>query len=494
MDNALEKAFSAQTFTGYWQIQSKDYPDDYWGELSYDPRKGIHQLTLYGICIFPSIGASASQSPVITGVITSGKIVSVFGSVIVNAKTGPGEKLNQKTVFSFLSFCVGEQRFWSKDSILLRKYSFRCTNLEVWAGYHLIGHRYSSRAKRTMGTVSLPKILPLYENDVVRIKLGTESNQKSSSYSLEVFCHHFILIEVKGNRKLPYYGETNSISYYESIIKAFFCFVIGKHVQSFHHVGTTKKQRMKIPSDVAKNIPKRIQYDFEHVEFFSAYNSFDDNTTREIQAHELLVHHSQINGEKLIRSIKLFFECYQKIDFVLYDWIQMRNRTSYAYYSLPELIYSFEGLHRSLFPECDTKTGYKTTINEIHHISPFAHYDELIRNSKHELPLRQRLQDVLLIKTEPIFQFLTVQQRQTIINNLVEVRNDTAHRRNIYFLRIQNIIPYIFLCEELIAIMILQCIGFHIDEISSILQERWNWLGLKNMLLEEFEEDDDAHE
>ena len=74
MDKTLENAFSAQTFTGYWQIQSKDYPDDYWGELSYDPRKGIHQLTLYGICIFPSIGASASQSPVITGVITSGKI------------------------------------------------------------------------------------------------------------------------------------------------------------------------------------------------------------------------------------------------------------------------------------------------------------------------------------------------------------------------------------------------------------------------------------
>ena len=494
MDKTLENAFSAQTFTGYWQFQSKDYPDDYWGELSYDPRKDIHQLTLYGICIFPCSGASASQSPVITGVITSGKIVSVFGSVIVNAKTGPGEKLNQKTIFSFLSYCVGEQRFWSKDSILLRKYSFRCSNLEVWAGYHLIGHRYSPRAKRTIGTVSLPKILPLYENDVVRIKLGTESNQKSSSYSLEVFCHHFILIEVKGNRKLPYYGETNSISYYENIIKAFFCFVIGKHVQSFHHVGTTKKQRMEIPPDVAKTIPKRIQYDFEHVEFFSAYSSFDDNTTREIQAHELLVHHSQINGEKLVCSIKQFFEHYHQFGFVLYDWIKMKNSTSYTNYSLPELLYNFDGLHQSLYPECNTRSGYQSTINAIHSISPFDNYAELINSHNHKLPLRQRLQDILLIKLDPIFQFLTISQRQTVIDNLVKVRNDAAHRKNAFFLRLQNIVPYIFLCEELIAIMILQCIGFHIDEIISILQERWNWLGLKNMLLEEFEADNDVHE
>ena len=494
MDESIEEAFSAQIFSGQWKIQSKEYPDEYLGELSYDPRKGIHQLTLYGICLFPRDGASASQSPVITGVVTSGKIVSVFGSVIVNAKTGPGEKLNQKTVFSFLSFCIGKQHFLSKDSILLKKYSFRCTNLETWAGYHPLSCRFSSRKKRSMGTICLPKVLSLYEDDLVRIKLCTELNQNSSLKSMVISYHHFILIEAKGNRKIPYYGGANSISYYERIIRTFFCLIIGKHAQTFHLVGTTKKQRMKLPPDVGKTIPRRQQYYCEHVEFFSAYSSFDDSRTKEIPAHELLVHHSQIKGAKLVRSIKLFFEHYHQIDFVLYDWIEMRNRTSYTNYSLPELVYNFEGLHRSLFPECDTRIGYKTTINEIHRISPFERYDSLVNKSDHELPLRQRLQDVLLVKLVPIFQFLTVQQKQIIINNLVNVRNDAAHRRNEFFLCLQNVVPYIFLCEELIAILILQCIGFHVDEIQSILQERWNWLKLKNMLLEEFTDGKNTHE
>lgn len=118
MDKSLENAFSAQTLTGHWKIQSEDYPKEYLGELSYDPRKGIHQLVLYGLCIFPS--DDAPQNLTITGAITTGKNASVFNCMIVNAETGSGGILKQKTFFSFLSFCVGEESFPSKDLIRLK--------------------------------------------------------------------------------------------------------------------------------------------------------------------------------------------------------------------------------------------------------------------------------------------------------------------------------------------------------------------------------------
>lgn len=492
MDKSLENAFSAQTLTGHWKIQSEDYPKEYLGELSYDPRKGIHQLVLYGLCIFPS--DDAPQNLTITGAITTGKNASVFNCMIVNAETGSGGILKQKTFFSFLSFCVGEESFPSKDLIRLKKYSFRCTNLEVWAGYRPICYRFSSRKKRTMGTISLPKILPLYEDDVVRIKLETALNQKVSLNSLELLYNHFILIEVKGNRKLPYFGKTNSISYYERFISDFFCLVIGKHAISFHRIGTTKKQRMNIPPDAAKTIPKRNQYISEHVEFFSAYSTFEDSWIRNVPAHRLLIHHSKMNGEMLSNTIKSFFEQYHKFDFVLHDWIAMRNQKLYTNYSLPELLYNFDGLHQSLYPECNTSLGYKSTINNIHLVSPFENYDRLINSRDHELRFRQRLQDILLVKLGSIFQFLTVQQRQTVIGNLVDVRNDAAHRKNEFDLDFRKIVHYIFLCEYLIAIMVLQCIGFRIEQIQDIFQSSGDWRDLKKMLLEEFEGDDDAHE
>ena len=108
-----------------------------------------------------------------------------------------------------------------------------------------------------------------------------------------------------------------------------------------------------------------------------------------------------IEGEVLPQMARRFFEQSPAYSFILDDWIAMRNRSSYTNYSLPELLFNLEGLHRLLYPECDTTCGYRKTINAIHAISPHKQYDRLFKNSKHELPFKQRLQDILLIKTAP---------------------------------------------------------------------------------------------
>ena len=109
----------------------------------------------------------------------------------------------------------------------------------------------------------------------------------------------------------------------------------------------------------------------------------------------------------------------------------------------------------------------------------------MINNKNHELSFRQRLQDAFLVKTSLIFQFLSIPQRQSIIDDLVEIRNNAAHRGQSSLQTYSKVIAYIFLCEELIAVMILHCIGLQMEQIREMLVNGWEWLNLKTLLLKE---------
>ena len=486
MDEYIQKAFAARSFTGFWKIQDRRFPQELLGELLYDPIKGHPELTLYGICLFPVPGESTI--PVITGTTTAGEKVSVFDSIVIDATSGKGEIISRKTVFSFMSFYVGDKCFSSKEVIRLKKFSFRCSNLEAWSCYRPIRPHFSSRKKRGLGSVVFPPGLLLYEDDLVRIKLETTINQSMQPTSFKISYHHELIISARGNRKLPYYGNNNSILYYEKIIQSFFYLVIGKHVLPFNRIGTVSKQRIVVPVEKLPSLSRKKLYSFERIEFFNACK-IDEEWVAPIRPQKTLVHHRCLPQAEWFRIIKKFFDKYSQFGFVLDDWKTMRNRSSYTNYSLPEMLYNFEGLHRSLYPECDTSAGYKAAINAIHAISPFKDYDRLINNKNHELPFRQRLQDILLVKTDSIFQFLSVSQRLHIIDDLVKTRNNAAHKDKASTLPFSKIVSYIFLCEELIAIMIFQCIGLKIKKIHEILQDGLEWLDLKDMLLKDFGEE-----
>lgn len=486
MDELTAKACTARSFIGNWRIQEKTYPEEFMGELVYDPIKGIHELTLYGVCIFPDL--DLPKFPAITGTVTTGEKVSVFDSLVTNSNTGRRDLLSRKTVFAFTSLCIGDECFTSKEQIRLRSYSFRCSNLETWFGFHPIRHSISPKRNRSLVAINFPPLLTLYEDDFVRIKLVTMINQNMAPGSLNVSYCHKVSIEAKGNRKLPYYGSDNSFSYYENIIHSFFCLVIGKHAFSFGRIGTTKKQRIILPTEKGSTLLKGKRYVVpQRIELLNACKK-DESWFDPIPPQRTLVHYNQLKGPMLTCVIKEFFEKYSHFGFVLDDWIAMKNCSAYTNYSLPEMLYNFEGLHRSLYPECDTSAGYKVAISAIHAISPFEDYDRVINNKKHELPFRQRLQDILLVKTDSIFQFLSVSQRQCIIDDLLKTRNNAAHEGRGPVLPFSKVVSYIFLCEGLIAIMIFQHIGLQIEQIRKMLQDSWEWLDLKKMLMENLEE------
>lgn len=239
MDESVSKAFTAQSFTGSWKIHHKDYPNEYYGELLYDPIKGQNQLTLYGVCIFPL--DNTPQISAITGNVTNGKKVSIWGLVATGANSGSGGIISEKTVFAFSSFCIGDTVFASQASVRLRKLKFRCTNLETWTKYHPLIFNYSCKKKRSLGKVNSPKPLLIYEDNLVRVKLETIINQNMTQYTIKASCHHTIVIEAKGNRKLPYFGDNACFSYYQDVVFCFLGLMIGK--KRFYLIALELSQR-----------------------------------------------------------------------------------------------------------------------------------------------------------------------------------------------------------------------------------------------------------
>ncbi len=487
MDESIKQAFSAQAFTGYWKIQHKDYPKEFFGEFLYDPIKGRNELTLYGI---GSISLYSSNISVITGEITIGKQVSIFDLCVKEISCGTGGVLSQKTVFTFGFFCVGDTCFTTKESIRLRSCSFRCTNLEVWADYLPFKYHFSSKRKRRLCDINLPAPLLMYEDDHVRIELSTTLNSNMSIFSFNASYYHEVIIRAKGNRKLPYFGDMHSFSYYEKVVFYFLGMMIGKKAVIFRCIGTVNKQRIKSSTEAVESFSKQKMYTFSKVEFLYA-KKIEESWIDEIISNNVLMGRRAIGDDRLCRIIRGFFINFDKIDFILDDWLAMRNRSSYTNHSLPELLYNLEGLHRALYPECNRKSGYKATINAIHAISPFDHYEQILNNSKHELPFKQRLQDILLIKVNQVYPYLTSDQKNIIINYLHEIRDNAAHRETQPDFRINKMIPCIFLCEELIAIIIFMNIGLQVQQIMTVFQHKQEWLTLKNMLRKEFGNNED---
>ena len=480
----MTDAFAERSFIGLWRIQHNNFPQEYFGELSYDPVKGHSKLTLYGISI--SVFFEFDKISAITGTTTTGKSVSVFDLIVTSSSCGSGGTLNRKTVFSFTSFCVGNECFSNENSIRLRKYSFRCTNLESWAAYRLFSFPNPQGEKRSLGEINIPDPLIIYEDPIIRIKLSLTINRRSTQFSTNVSYYNTIDIEAKGNRKLPYCGQTGSISYYENAIFYFLGLMIGKHALAFNRIGVAEIKRLSPHTTPHGSHSKVIRYPSKELEFFNNCK-IDESWSEEIRADQMLLIRTDLDTQLLLCAFRNFLAQFSRFDFILDDWMAMRNKTSYTNYSLPELIYNVEGLHRALYPECNTENGYLGKITEINAISSLEKYTELIKKrKKYDLPLRQRLQDILLIKAQPVYSFLSVQQCNIVIDYLMDTRNNAAHRDKKLSVSLDKWLPCILLCEELIAIMVFLNIGFQLQQINDILQKRQEWRELKRMLLEEF--------
>ena len=156
------------------------------------------------------------------GKATNGKNITVFDLKLCDWSSTGFDAKTTSTRFSFLCFIMGKSIFFKKENLRLKKLTFRITNLEEWVGDHPLTTNFSRRYKKSIGSFSFPPILRLFEDEFVIIQLSTTFNQKSDSCNLTASYYHNVEIKAKGNRKLPYWGDSNSFSYYKKRILDFF--------------------------------------------------------------------------------------------------------------------------------------------------------------------------------------------------------------------------------------------------------------------------------
>ena len=111
--------------------------------------------------------------------------------------------------------------------------------------------------------------------------------------------------------------------------------------------------------------------------------------------------------EQLNTFFVSFLQHFESFARILRDWKMIRNLSSFTNHSLPTLLYNLEGLHESLFPDYRPK-GTKHGVN---------------------ITFSSRLHDVFLHRFANLFSFITKEQFEYIIKDLVLIRTQDAHAK-----------------------------------------------------------------
>ena len=470
------ESINSFSVVGQWIIPEFSYKDKFWGELQYDPFKGVSRITLYGFPIFERNRTLEYENAL--GNLITGEYVSLFSVSRTDCKSFQKITSNSFVVFDVKTIVIGDKLFESLNEIRLKKYVFKCTNVKEWFDFQIMRYKNCASRDTTLDGFNYPPVLMLYEDDLVKIQLSTGITQTSQITKYYAYSYNAIEICAKGDNTINYEGKTDSILYYEKVIHHFFHLAIGKNCVATESQGIIadidNASRDQL-FDVSKENSLKCLYSN-----FFCHRAIDESRTKELLPFQLLLCYNVVHDD-LQQIITAFFSSYHKFYFVFRSWIRTRNTNDFTEYSLAELIYSLEGLYRVIFPNCEEKSVLENTINNINQISPLDNPNRLINKGK--LYIRQLLQDVILIKTKDVYPYLTPIQKNKIIDYLYRIRTNTAHGDALDDIDIHSLFPMIVFVEEIIAILIFQQIGLEPTRIYNHWRGIQEWNELKEMLI-----------
>jgi hypothetical protein len=433
---------------GLWFFQ--DNPDKkYLGVLEHNPFEGKHTLTLYGVTF--NVGAKV---PCINGEITDGKKASLFNSIVIDWNSGGNNALSAYTVFSFLDLLIGDSFYFSKDEVSFQSLSFQCSNLAEWLGYNPFQAVFQS--KKVGFLFEKKQAKTIYSDENVSIQFQFLINYKSSAFETNMkYCPN-VLIKAKSNKTIPYWGEGNSLSYYKQVIDSFLDLVIGKKASSYNVTGTIKKRR-RFPLSILRYTNNKKTYPVVNETKIYSACKVEHEWFEPLHINRIFLPYSFITNQ-----IKVFFESFLKkygfFDYILRDWSMIMNLTSYSNHTLPTLLYNLEGLHESFFPNFRAP-GIKSGNN---------------------IPYSSRLHDIFFNCLNGLFPFITPEQFETIINDLVSIRKEDAHAKRRRHISWEYQFCLILLVEFVIYFLILKQTYQTKDNILN--QSALGWSDLKQSL------------
>lgn len=331
-----ESVFDPIELEGLWWIPAlgKDAPK-YPGVLRYKVGEE-RELKLWGN-LDAFFNTEKNGSGVICGECPGNKFVTLFGCGVSSRRTSnhmgiPGVPIAR---IRFLEMWVGRQPYSCNKDVCFQEFKFGINNLEQWRNaasfaYDATGDGF----ERIELSYTRPEPILLYEDDYATVKIVYDVGPLNSSMGQKFFTvEHAARVQIIAkNGELPFYGTGNSICYYQDIIFQFFTLLIGGFTFTYNYAGMSYD--IGVPETEA--------------EYYQA-RSLSKEQTSDVIESEMFLPYERIS-ETLQEMFKNFIANWKEFGPYIPLFTAFRNHVfSWTFHTLPELLYTFEGLERALY-------------------------------------------------------------------------------------------------------------------------------------------------
>lgn len=419
------RTFKKETLIGLWWIPGREHKC--YGTLSFDI-DGEQKLRIMGYLEgeFPGYLAEYKVIHGICKVEKETRMVTLFHVWVTSSPVlMPNESSLSETVVSFDDLWIGNCHYDCKENVCFESFIFGLNNLENWLDQRQIfSNNFDHGLKKISAGMEIPDPIPVFSDEYVSISIdywrqapGIGTGQTECTMR----CRPLICIKAN-SETLQYYGDKASYSFYTSwIFQLFELFTEGHtFVFGLHGYGpvTENKINMRIQSEIlfARDITMKQR--------------------KEISPIEILFPFKKIK-ECLLELSGNFQKNYEKMGSILEVLCSSLCTSSYNLYSLPNLLFSLEGIQQLFYHSLGEKDSpvHKEKYEAFDKqrravIEKCGDDDDLKSFVKKEICWRATFRDRLhgmLSDVCSIFQLLNKDTCDMIADDLKKLRNAGAH-------------------------------------------------------------------
>lgn len=397
---------------GYWWIPVSDSEvQKAFGRLTFQAN-GIRELFLYGAITSDHI--PGSRQSVAWGECEGGKRITLFNLSLTSHKTQTSLTQTVISKWDFLQIWVGDVWFRSEADIKLLRYSYGINNLEIWHNLSCFKNEMVEKGKSHILSYQRPNILEIFENDTLRIFIEYVSwGPKMSVAQAEISLEHSPRVVVgskDGRISFLASNDFPGMSAYAYKIYRLFALLIGQHVIDYDLAGVVDVDRFPIV----------VRFDYARV----------INSSQLKKSHirnEILFPFAALGNDILRLLCENWVEAPAALHDAANSIIAFRNRgNSFEPITFPNLIFTFEGLHRAMYPALDDRAS--------------SHKEELLNQCPATVARKLRpitmgwasLPTRLVAAMKEccdIFPYIEKSQRQRLAEYIKDIRNNVAHSK-----------------------------------------------------------------
>lgn len=250
----------------------------------------------------------------------------------------------------FLEMWMGIQPYMRKEDVCFQEFTLGINNLEQWRNaksftFHASGDEF----ERVDLNYVRPAPILLYEDDQAIIRIVYNVGPLVSSMGQKSFTvEHAARIQITAkNGTIPFYGDKNSIRYYQDAIFQFFTLLIGGATFTYNCEGVS----------YGTGVPET------EAERYQARSLSKEQTTAVCESEMFLPFRAL--DDKVQNLFTLFYSQWEVLQHYVPQFTAFQNHVfGWTFHTLPELLYTFEGLEKTLYNLPHKAKGEKVSLQE----------------------------------------------------------------------------------------------------------------------------------